>query len=79
MQHATPPRLITAMENGSQFSLCLIRLSEGGYVVQDGAGWDSNRMMMQYFASTSIDEALQFMRDKIAGDEAKRPPPARND
>lgn len=51
------------MDNGTQFTLTLVRLNQGGYVVQDGFG--DGRMMMQHFASASIDEALQFMRDKI--------------
>lgn len=51
------------MDNGTQFQLALVRLPQGGYVVQDA--YQPDRFNSQHFASTSIDEALQFMRAKI--------------
>ena len=53
------------MDNGSQFSLTLVRLSNGGYVVQDSYPGETRFPTLQHFACTTIDEALQFMRDKI--------------
>lgn len=52
------------MDNGSQFALTLMRLSSGGYVVQD-IYYGDGRMTGQHFACTTIDEALKFMRDAI--------------
>lgn len=51
------------MDNGSQFSLTLVRLPDGGYLVQDPYRRDN--LCMQHFACSTIDEALKFMRDKI--------------
>lgn len=51
------------MDNGTQFQLALVRLPQGGYIVQDA--YQPDRFNSQHFASTSIDEALKFMRDKI--------------
>ncbi len=51
------------MDNGTQDQLALVRLPQGGYVVQDA--YQPDRFNSQHFASTSIDEALKFMRDKI--------------
>lgn len=54
------------MDNGTQFILTLVRLPLGGYVVQDAHIYgDPGRLMMQHFASSSIDEALKFMRTAI--------------
>lgn len=55
------------MENGSQFNLQLMRLPQGGFMVTDGSfpGEDQYRMRQFHFASTTIDEALKFMRDKM--------------
>ena len=54
------------MDNGTRLTLSLMRLPEGGYVVQDTwYGLDHGRTIVQHFASTSIDDALKFMRDKI--------------
>ncbi len=66
------------MDNGSQFSMTLERMPQGGYVVLDGR---SDRDSMggfrgPQFASTSIDDALKFMRDKIKPTEPAEPPKA---
>lgn len=54
------------MDNGSQFALTLVRMSNGGYVVQDSYLGERNFPTLQHFACTTIDEALKFMRDKLA-------------
>lgn len=51
------------MDNGTQRSLTLRRLPEGGFVVCDE--YRPHEFTVEHFASTSIDEALKFMRDKI--------------
>lgn len=54
------------MDNGTQISLTLERMKEGGFLVTDA--WRSNNagmIMTLHFASTTIDEALKFMRDKV--------------
>ena len=55
------------MDNGSQIGLQLTRLAQGGFMVSDSymPGEDRYIMRQFHFASTTIDEALQFMRDKI--------------
>lgn len=53
-------------DKGSQTSLQLQRMPHGGFVVSDGRLAGSDGYLTQHhFASTSIDEALKFMRDAI--------------
>lgn len=52
------------MDKGSQHSLMLTRLQHGGYVVKNGE-IEPGMYRSEVFASSSIDEALQFMRDAI--------------
>lgn len=52
------------MDNGSQHSLTLVRLPQGGYLVQDA--YQPDRFNGHHFACTTIDEALKFMRDKVS-------------
>jgi hypothetical protein len=52
------------MDNGTKDSLTLIRMPRGGFVVTDGHN-EPGYMRQDHFASTSIDEALKFMRDAI--------------
>lgn len=51
-------------DNGSQEQLTLQRLEEGGYLVTSAyfVSRDSIRML---FGSTSIDEALNYMRGQL--------------
>lgn len=51
------------MDNGSQSTLTIQRLPQGGYLVQDSYRRDD--FSQQHFACTTIDEALKFIRDKI--------------
>jgi hypothetical protein len=51
------------MDNGTQYSLTLVRLPQGGYLVQDP--YRRDEFCQQHLACTTIDEALKFMRDKI--------------
>lgn len=51
------------MDNGVKDELTLRRLPHGGFVVCDA--YRPNEWTTELLASTSIDEALQFMRDKI--------------
>ena len=55
------------MDKGSQTSLTLSRLPRGGFIVSDDAGAFGRHGMLttQHLATSSIDEALQFMRDAI--------------
>ncbi len=54
------------MDNGSQDGLTLRRMPQGGFLVSDDPQIGSRGMTTQFhFASTSIDDALKFMRDKI--------------
>jgi hypothetical protein len=48
------------------FSLMIERLPDGGYVVTDGSfRRDQHVFAAQLFASSTIDEALRFIRDKL--------------
>jgi hypothetical protein len=51
------------MDNGSQSALTLVRLPQGGFVVQDA--YQPDRFNSQHFCCTTIDEALKFLRDKM--------------
>lgn len=53
------------MDNGSQHSLTLVRLSQGGYIVQDAYISGSGMLTQHHFATDDIDDALKFMREKI--------------
>jgi hypothetical protein len=53
------------MDNGSQVGMTLRRMPQGGFLVI-GEGDEYRGMMREFhFASTTIDEALRFMRDKL--------------
>lgn len=52
------------MDNGSQSALALIRCPQGGYLVTDM--WSDGTVRTYQFAATSIDDALKYMRDKVA-------------
>ena len=52
------------MNNGTQTTLTIQRISQGGYLVWPCAGVHDFREPI--FACTTIDEALEFMRDMIA-------------
>lgn len=67
------------MDNGSQLSMTLMRMPEGGYLVTDAYRLDDDRGRFHsfHFASTTIDEALKFMCDKIKPDDAESPPQPR--
>ncbi len=59
------------MDNGSKSELAIHRMPQGGFVVVDAHPlfysdeFSRGRMTEYHFASTSIDEALKFIRDKI--------------
>lgn len=55
------------MDNGTQTELTLRRMPQGGYVVEDAISirTDPGRFCIQRFASSSIDDALTFMRNAI--------------
>ena len=52
------------MDNGSQWALTLERMPQGGYVVKQGH-LNPGDYTETCFASTTIDEALGFIRDKV--------------
>ena len=56
------------MADDSQWQLVLQRLPEGGFVVTDG--YAPGMLTRPLFASTTIYEALSFMRSKLVA-EAK--------
>lgn len=51
------------MDNGSQEGLVLRRLPHGGFVVTDL--YRPEAFTSELFASSSIDDALQFIREKV--------------
>ncbi len=66
------------MDKGSQTSLQIMRLPQGGYVVADGMvpGDDSFRGMARqfHFACTDIDAALNFIRQMVVPIPPTTPP-----
>jgi hypothetical protein len=56
------------MADDLKTELELRRLPCGGFVVVDTPGIESGRYREALFASTTIDEALQWMRLKIVGE-----------
>jgi hypothetical protein len=54
------------MDNGSQVEMTIKRMPEGGYLVLSEAGRNGDFRDRFVFASTSIDEALTFLRQKVA-------------
>lgn len=64
-------------DKGSQEELTLRRMPDGGYLVA-GSGRDIGPSMM-VFASTSITEALEYMRGQIEPVRAKGMPVGRVD
>jgi hypothetical protein len=55
------------MDNGSQDAMTLMRMPSGGFLVMQGRGGrdDYGSYSGPVFASTTIDESLKFMRDKV--------------
>lgn len=51
------------MDNGTQTILMIERISQGGYLVTKWEGGSMPRDLM--IATTTIDEALKFIRDKM--------------
>lgn len=54
------------MDNGSQTTMTIDRMPEGGYLVVSGYGRDDFAGPRRpVFACTDIDAALAFIRDKV--------------
>lgn len=63
------------MDNGSQDAMTLMRMPSGGFLVIQGRprdGFDSYAGPV--FASTTIDESLKFIRDKVKPIEPEQRP-----
>jgi hypothetical protein len=61
------------MDKGSKVALTLERMVDGGFLITDG--WRSNTLgmsMQLFFACTTIDEALAYMRDAMTPIEAEK-------
>lgn len=54
------------MEKGPYFALAIQRMPEGGYLVVDDPLYGSGDIRRFYYAATTIDEALRFIRNKLA-------------
>lgn len=52
-------------DDGPVYSLTIERMLHGGYLVTDAYRGDIGNLRALRFASTTVDEALGYIRDKI--------------